>query len=55
MDEKIFLHIVILPLIACIVEPLTFWVDGKPGALCYWINLLGNTYLYAANLIGSYL
>ncbi len=55
MDEKIFLHIAVLPLIACIVEPLTFWVDGKPGALFYWLNLLGNTYLYAANLVGSYL
>ena len=55
MAEKIFLHIAVLPLIACIVEPLTFWVDGKPGTLCRLINLLGNTYLYCANLVGSYL
>lgn len=40
--------------LACIVEPLTFYVDGKPGRLAYWTNLLGNTYLYFANGLGSF-
>ena len=53
--EQIFLHITILPLLSCIVEPVTFLVDGQPGLVCHYVNLLGNTYLYGANLAGSYL
>ncbi|MBR1523324.1 MAG: hypothetical protein IJ641_02590, partial [Lachnospiraceae bacterium] len=36
-------------------EPLTFYMDGKPGKLSYWINILGGTYLYFANGLGSFL
>ncbi|MBQ8956194.1 MAG: hypothetical protein IJ075_04415 [Lachnospiraceae bacterium] len=44
-----------LVIIACLIEPLTFYVDGKPGKLSYWINVLGGTYLYFANGLGSFL
>ena len=54
-EEKIFNTLMWLAMIACLVEPLTFTLDGKPGVLCHWINLLGATYLYFANGFGSYL
>jgi diguanylate cyclase (GGDEF)-like protein len=54
-EEHAFNAMVILALIACVIEPLTFAVDGVPGAAAKWTNLLGNTYLYYANGVGSYL
>ena len=54
-EENAFNVMMYFVMIACIVEPLTFYVDGKPGILCYWINLLGNTYLYYANATGTFL
>ena len=54
-EEKAFNVMMYLVMIACIVEPVTFFVDGKPGALSYWINVLGNTYLYYANATGTFL
>ena len=54
-EENAFNVMMYFVMIACIVEPLTFYVDGKPGLLCYWINLLGNTYLYYANATGTFL
>ncbi|MCR5396207.1 MAG: GGDEF domain-containing protein [Lachnospiraceae bacterium] len=54
-EEHSFEVMMTLAMIACIVEPLTFAVDGIPGKLPYWINLLGNTYLYYANGLGSFL
>ena len=54
-EDHIFHVMMLLAIVACLVEPLTFYVDGKAGAVNYWINVLGNTYLYAANGIGSFL
>lgn len=54
-EDHVFNVMMYLALISCLVEPLTFYVDGKAGALCYWVNLLGNTYLYTANGLGSFL
>ncbi len=36
-EEKAFNVMMYLVMIACIVEPVTFFVDGKPGALSYCI------------------
>ncbi len=44
-----------LATIACLVEPLTFYVNGKTGDVYKWVNILGNTYLYTANGLGSFL
>lgn len=54
-EDRIFSWMMQLVLIACLVEALTFYVDGKPGFINHWINLLGNTYLYGANCVGSFL
>ncbi|MCR5267813.1 MAG: GGDEF domain-containing protein [Lachnospiraceae bacterium] len=53
--ERLFTIMMYLVLTACLIEPLTFTIDGKSGAVNYWINLLGNTYLYSANGVGSFL
>ena len=52
-EEPTFEAMVFLAGIACLIEPLTFFVDGKPGVANHLINLLGNTYLYFANCLGS--
>ena len=54
-EDYMFNVMMYLAMFACLIEPLTFFVDGKPGALSRWINLLGNTYLYFANGLGSFL
>ena len=53
-EDYVFNVMMFLALFACLVEPLTFFVDGKPGVVSKWINLLGNTYLYFANGMGSF-
>ncbi len=54
-EDKIFSWMMYLVLFACLVEPWTFKIDGKPGVINHWINLIGNTYLYGANAVGSFL
>ena len=54
-EDRIFSWMMHIVIIACLVEALTFYVDGKPGFINHWINLLGNTYLYGANCVGSFL
>ena len=48
-EVRLFSVITILTLIACIVDYLTFYVDGKPGILMKLINMFGNTYCFIAN------
>ena len=55
LEDRIFSWMMYLVLVACLIEPLTFYVDGRPGRHNYLINLLGNTYLYGANVVGSFL
>ena len=54
-EERIFTIMMWLALIACLIEPLTFAVDGKSELVFRLINMLGNTYLYFANGFGSFL
>lgn len=42
-EDRIFDAMMYLAMAACLIEPLTFFVDGKAGVVNYWINLLGNT------------
>ena len=54
-EERIFTIMMWLALVACLIEPLTFAMDGHAGIGYRLINLLGNTYLYFANGFGSFL
>ena len=48
-EVKLFAIITVLTMVACVVDFLTFFVDGKPGVLMKAINMLGNTYCFMAN------
>jgi len=50
-EYKIFSAITILTMIACVVDFLTFYCDGKSGLLMRIINMAGNTYCFMANPI----
>ncbi len=52
-EFKLFSVIAVLSAIACIVDFLTFYSDGKPGLLMYIISHLGNTYCFIANPVFS--
>ncbi|MCR5641564.1 MAG: GGDEF domain-containing protein [Lachnospiraceae bacterium] len=54
-ESHAFDWMMILAMIACLIEPLTFAVDGIHSRIGYWVNLLGNTYLYYANGVGAFL
>jgi diguanylate cyclase (GGDEF)-like protein len=51
IEFKLFSIITILTLVACIVDFLVFFSDGRPGILMKVINMVGNTYCFIANPI----
>jgi diguanylate cyclase (GGDEF)-like protein len=55
LGDKFFTALVLITMGASIVEIFSFWIDGKPGALCYWLNLFSNTLLYLSNLAGCFI
>ncbi len=55
LDDKLFLAIVLIALSASIVEVWAFWIDGRPGTLNHYANLLGCTFLYVANIVGCFI
>ncbi|WP_026507008.1 GGDEF domain-containing protein [Butyrivibrio sp. MC2013] len=54
VEDKAFDAMMYLGMVGLIVEPITFAVDGIPSAVGYYVNLLGNTYLYFANGSGIF-
>ena len=54
-EEKALDALMMITLIACIVQSLTFVVDGMPGIVARYTIILGNTYLYFSNVIGPFL
>ncbi|MCR5324981.1 MAG: GGDEF domain-containing protein [Lachnospiraceae bacterium] len=55
LSDKIFMALIFLVMAANVLESLTFYLDGKPGALNYYVNLFGSTYLYIANVTCGFL
>ena len=51
MEFKIFTIITILTMIACVVDFLVFYADGKTGAIFKAIQVIGNTYCFVDNPI----
>ena len=51
MDDRIFMFLVFGVMIACLMEMLSYLIDGKlfPGARA--LNYIANTYLYSVNLL----
>ncbi len=54
-EERVFTLMMVLVMIACVVEPVTFAVDGCTSRIGRWINLLGNSFLYYANGLGAFM
>ena len=50
VDDHIFAAISLLAIFGGIIEIISFAVDGQPGIISHAVNVLSNTYLYAANL-----
>lgn len=50
LDDHLLSAMIVLAFFGGIIEALSFLVDGKPGVLNHHLNILENTYLYAANL-----
>ncbi len=48
-EFRIFSAMAIMAMIACIVDLLTFYSDGKSGTLMHIIAVVGNTYCFVAN------
>ena len=55
LGDKFFTALVLITMGGCAIEIFSFWVDGRPGRLNYWLNLLSNTALYLANLSGCFI
>ena len=48
-EFRIFSAMAILAMIACVVDFLVFYADGKPGIIWRIVGMLGNTYCFVAN------
>ncbi len=51
IEYKIFTAITIFTMIACVIDFLVFFSDGKSGILMRFINMAGNTFCFMANPI----
>ena len=50
LGDKFFTALVLITMGGNAIEIFSFWIDGRPGVLNHWLNLLVNTSLYLANL-----
>lgn len=55
IENKCLLLSLYLILSACIVDPLVFTFDNKPGMLSWAIIFLGNTWLFCSNMLVAFL
>lgn len=53
-DEKIIFRMMMITLFACIVDPIVFYSDGKPGLIYTIIIYIGSIYIYFANIAIGY-
>ena len=55
LDDRMFTAMIFLCMGSCILEPVTWLVDGRPEPWAFALNYLGNTYCYLATNIYAYL
>ena len=51
VESKIILSMMITVIIGCMVEPLTFILDGIPGNLNHTLSFIANSVLYSLNVV----
>ena len=54
-EDKIFTAFIIVNMVCCLTEAISFLVDGKEGLFFYIVNLLSNTTLYLSTISVSVL
>ncbi|MBP8593199.1 MAG: GGDEF domain-containing protein [Ruminococcus sp.] len=54
-SDKLFTLMIMLTASACVIEPLTFYMDGRALPYGTLLVVLGNSYLYIMNAVVSYL
>ena len=50
-ESRILLALILATILYCMLDPITFLVDGKPGAGNFLIIFVGNSLLYLYNLL----
>ena len=50
-ENRAMWSMIVPTLISCLLDPLNFIADGKPGTLCRVIVYVGNTWLFLSNTI----
>ena len=53
-ETKIIPIVLVSIIVGCIVEPLTYIVDGVPGGFIHYIAIVLNTILFSLNIIDFY-
>lgn len=53
-ENKILCRMLISAMLICLIDPCTYFLDGKPGSAIRIAVVLGNTWLYSANIIVGY-
>lgn len=51
LEYSWLLALIICAFLCCVIEPLTFVMDGKPGDGARAVVLFGNTFLFASNMV----
>ncbi|MBQ9001902.1 MAG: GGDEF domain-containing protein [Eggerthellaceae bacterium] len=55
LDDRMFTAMVLVTAGACILEPVTWFVDGNAEPWAFALNYLGNTYCYIGSCLMPYL
>lgn len=55
LDDRMFTALIIACAGACIFEPATWFVDGRPEPWAYFLNYLGNMYCFLGSCFTPYL
>lgn len=53
LENTSLLVMLILGFLNCLIDPIVFTSEGRPGALAKFINIYGNGWLYGSNMYCS--
>ncbi|MBQ7371704.1 MAG: GGDEF domain-containing protein, partial [Blautia sp.] len=53
-ENQVSLALLLVCIVGCFAESMAWVLDGRGGPVCYWLNLLVNTYLFLGNLLVSF-
>ncbi len=50
-EDKVLRGMIFTVMVSCIVDPMVYTVDGRPGEIFYFMNYVGNIWSFVADLI----